>query len=63
MNVFHDVHSRGTFEKSFNATFISLIPKKPGAIDIKECRSISLVVRVYKIVAKVLANDCGEYHL
>jgi hypothetical protein len=56
MNVFHDFHARGMFEKSFNATFITLIPKKPGAVDIKDFRPISLVGGVYKIVAKVLAN-------
>jgi hypothetical protein len=55
MNVFHDFHARGMFEKSLNIIFISLIPKKPRAIDIKEFRPISLV-GPYKIVAKVLAN-------
>jgi len=43
-------------KKSLNATFISPIPKKAGAIDLKEFRPISLVWGVYKIVAKVLAN-------
>jgi hypothetical protein len=38
------------------ATFIALIPKKCEAIDIKNFRPISLVVGVYKIVDKVLAN-------
>jgi hypothetical protein len=28
MNVFHEFHAKGTFEKSLNATFHSLIPKK-----------------------------------
>jgi len=56
MNVLHEFHARGTFVKSFNATFISFIPKKPGAVDDKEFRPISLVGGVCKIVAKVLAN-------
>jgi hypothetical protein len=43
------------FEKSHNATFSALIPK-PGAIDLKDFRPISLVSGVYKIIAKVLAN-------
>jgi hypothetical protein len=30
MNVFHDVHAKGMFEKSFNASPITLILKKPG---------------------------------
>jgi hypothetical protein len=31
MAVFAEFHARGKFEKSFNATFVSLIPKKTGA--------------------------------
>jgi hypothetical protein len=34
MNVFHDFHARGLFEKCFNANFITRIPKKLGAVDI-----------------------------
>jgi hypothetical protein len=44
------------FEKSLNATFIALIPKKTGAIDLKDFHPISLASGVYKIIAKVLAN-------
>jgi hypothetical protein len=44
------------FEKSLNATFIALIPKKTRAIDLKDFHPISLVSGVYKIIAKVLAN-------
>ena len=44
-----------------NATFITLIPKKNAAIEVKDFRPISLVCwggggGVYKIIAKVLAN-------
>uniref|UniRef100_A0A2N9FWW1 Reverse transcriptase domain-containing protein n=1 Tax=Fagus sylvatica TaxID=28930 RepID=A0A2N9FWW1_FAGSY len=56
MAVFHMFHLHGQFEKSFNATFLALIPKKSGAIEIKDFRPISLVGAVYKIIAKVLAN-------
>jgi hypothetical protein len=56
MNVFHEFHTEGKFERSLMATFIALIPKKTGAGDIKDFRPISLVGGVYKIVAKVLAN-------
>jgi hypothetical protein len=56
MNVVHDCHTRDMFEKSLIATYISLIPKKLEAIDIKDFRPISIVGRVYKIVSKVLAN-------
>jgi hypothetical protein len=56
MKVFKEFHSRGKFEKSINATFVSLIPKKAGVVDIKDFRPISLVGGVYKIISKVLAN-------
>jgi hypothetical protein len=42
--------------RHLNATFISLILKKPWTKDIKDFRPISLVGGVYKIIAKVLAN-------
>jgi hypothetical protein len=41
MNVFREFHSQGKFEKSLNATFISLIPKKAKAVDIKDFHPIS----------------------
>ena len=41
--VFHQFHDYGTFEKSINATFIALIPKKPGAMEMKNFRPISLI--------------------
>jgi hypothetical protein len=51
MAVFKEFHSRGKFEKSFNATFVSLIPKKAGAVEIKVLHPISLVGCVYKIIS------------
>jgi hypothetical protein len=56
MAVFSDFHERGKFEKSLNSTFISLIPKRPGAVELKDFRPISLVSGIYKIISKVLAN-------
>uniref|UniRef100_A0A2N9H5P7 Reverse transcriptase domain-containing protein n=1 Tax=Fagus sylvatica TaxID=28930 RepID=A0A2N9H5P7_FAGSY len=56
MAVLHDFHAHGTFEKSINATFIALIPKKPGAVECKDFRPISFISGVYKILSKVLAN-------
>jgi len=56
MGLFSEFHSKGVFEKSLNATFISLIPKVAGTIDISKFRPISLVESVYKILAKVLAS-------
>ena len=55
MAVFHLFHVTGQFEKSLNATFITLIPKKAAAVDVMDFRPISLVGGVYKILAQVLA--------
>jgi tripartite-type tricarboxylate transporter receptor subunit TctC len=43
-------------KKNSNATFITFISKKHGAVDIRDFQPISLVGAVYKIIAKVLAN-------
>jgi hypothetical protein len=56
MDVFVEFHARGKFEKSLNATFVSLIPKKTGGMDVRDFRPISLVGGIYKIISKVLAN-------
>ena len=56
MGLFSEFHSKGVFEKSLNATFISLIPKVAGTNDISKFRPISLLGSVYKILAKVLAS-------
>jgi hypothetical protein len=56
MKVLLDFHAHSYFKKSLNASFITLIPKKAGAIDISDFRPISLLSGVYKIITKVLAN-------
>ena len=56
MKVFHIFHAHATFEKSLNATFLALIPKKIDVVDVKGFRPISLVGELYKIIVKVLAN-------
>jgi len=53
---FSDFHVKGVFQKRSNATFLCLLPKMAGADDIKNCRPISLVGSVYRILAKVLAS-------
>ena len=58
--VFEEFYPHSMFEKSLNATFIALIPKKNGASNIRDFRPISLVGSVYKILAKVLANRLKE---
>ncbi len=56
MGVMHHFHEMVTFAISLNATFLTLIPKKAEAVEVKDFRPISLVGGLYKIVAKVLAN-------
>jgi hypothetical protein len=56
VGVFQDFHTHSKFVKSTNAIFLALIPKKYGAMDLKDFRPISHVRGVYKIIAKVLAN-------
>ena len=58
--VFDEFYQHSKFEKSLNATFIALIPKKNGVSNIRDFRPISLVGSVYKILAKVLANRLKE---
>lgn len=56
LNFFHDFHAKGYFEKSFNAMFVAVIPKKSGAVDIKDFLLICLVSGVYKVLANILEN-------
>jgi hypothetical protein len=56
MTVFSEFHNSCQFERSLNATFVSLIPKKADAVEIKDFRPINLVGGVYEIISKVLAN-------
>ena len=53
---FNEFHSNGVITRELGASFIALIPKKHGAISIKDFLPISLIGSLYKIVAKVLAN-------
>jgi hypothetical protein len=56
MAVFAEFHARDKFEKSFNATSVSLIPKKTSAMDVRDFHPISLIRGIYKIISKVLTN-------
>ena len=56
MAFFADFHSQCIFEKSLNATFLCLIPKKIKAVNIKDFWPIiSLVGSLYKLLSKGLA--------
>jgi hypothetical protein len=54
--VCQEFHEHCQFERSLNATFVALIPKKHGANELRDFRPISLVGGLYKIIAKLLAN-------
>ena len=56
MDVFDYFHRHFVFERSKNGSFLTLIPKKCNAINIKDFRPISLVGSEYKLLSKVLAN-------
>ena len=56
MAFFDHFHRSSEFERSLNASFLSLIPKKNNALNIKDFRPISLVGNVDKLLSKVLAN-------
>ena len=49
-------HMSSEFERSLNASFLSLIPKKNNALNIRDFWLIRLVGSVYKLLSKVLAN-------
>ena len=56
MDLFKEFFDKKSFAKSLNTTFLVLIPKKGGAKDLGNFRSISLLGGLYKLLAKVLAN-------
>ena len=56
MAFFDHFHMSLEFEQSLNASFLSLIPKKNNALNIKDFWPISLVGSVYKLLSKVLTN-------
>ena len=53
MDFFDNFHRHSMFELSLNVSFLTLIPKKCNAINIKDFRPISLVGSVYKLLSKV----------
>ena len=55
-NMLTEFHKKGRLSKEINTSFLTLIPKVPNAVDLKEYRPISLVGCIYKLLSKVLAN-------
>ena len=54
--IFLNTHQHSVFEWSMNASFLTLIPMKCNAVNIKDFRPINLVGSEYKLLSKVLAN-------
>lgn len=52
--MFEAFHSKDQWSKSLSTTFITLIPKKKDASEVKDFRPISLVGCLYKVLAKTL---------
>ncbi|GKE06167.1 RNA-directed DNA polymerase, eukaryota, reverse transcriptase zinc-binding domain protein [Tanacetum coccineum] len=46
----------GSIPKSFNSSFIALVPKIQDSLHLNDFRPISLIGCQYKVIAKVLAN-------
>ncbi|XP_020524781.1 uncharacterized protein LOC110007559 [Amborella trichopoda] len=51
---------RGQIFKGINSTFLAWIPKKSVISELSDIRSISLLISVYKIIAKILAERLKE---
>ncbi|GMI90398.1 hypothetical protein HRI_002709100 [Hibiscus trionum] len=60
MNFMSNLFEGRPIDKSFNESFIALIPKTDNPVKMEEFRPISLVSSVYKIAAKLLANRLGN---
>lgn len=51
-----EFHHNGKLTKGINCTFIALIPKVDSPRRLNDCRLISLVSSLYKILTKLVAN-------
>lgn len=56
MKLFLEFHEHGKYEKSLNGIVISHIPKKVGAVEVKDFRPTNLVSGIDKIISKGMAN-------
>ena len=46
----------GTIFAGFNTTWVTLIPKKKGLLEVSDFRPISLVGSLYNVIAKILSS-------
>jgi len=46
----------GKFPKAINMTWVTLIPKKEGALELLDFQPISMVGSIYKVIAKILSR-------
>jgi len=53
----------GKLPNSVNITWVTLIPKKKDAVDLKDFRPISTVGSIYKVIAKILSRRLREVML
>lgn len=60
MRFMGEFHRNRRLAKGLNPSFTVLIRKKEEAFDLQDYRPISLIGRVYKILAKVLANRLSK---
>ncbi|GKU90755.1 hypothetical protein SLEP1_g4707 [Rubroshorea leprosula] len=56
INFFSEFHCNGKLVRGLNSSFLTMIPKKLNAVELKDYRPISLIGCVYKLLVKVLAN-------
>ncbi|GLT51328.1 hypothetical protein SLA2020_247510 [Shorea laevis] len=56
MSFFSEFYQNGRLVSRLNSSFLTLIPKKFNAVELKDYRPISLIGCVYKLLSKVLAN-------
>ena len=50
----------GIFPKEINQTWVVLIPKLDGVVEIKDFRPISMIGSIYKIIYKILARRLSK---
>lgn len=60
LETFKKLHDLGSFVKFLNSSFLILIAKVEGAINMKYFRLVSLVGSVYKLTSKVLAKRMSK---